>query len=260
LLNDGVVLVQTDGESEALTDIALTAFGSALSCQDAPDFTSLIDGLRPGFEAVGFGFFSVMEAITDRGQDSLRPIVGHVNEPWQQFYRENQLQFTDLRIRRARISARGLFCSEVLRDDPKVTPDEREFWVQASAYGLHESYVLPHRTAGGRIFAAILIGGGRPIDAVIRVATQMMSFEFICAALRLTVENGNAPKVTLSQRQIQCLHLLAAGKSSAAIAHELGISHRTVDHYVGAVCAKLKVRSRAQAVATAIGLQLLDQA
>jgi hypothetical protein len=70
-----------------MTNIALTAFDAAVSCQDAPDPISLIDGLRPGFEAVGFGFFSVMEAITERGQDSLPPLVGHANEPWQHFYR-----------------------------------------------------------------------------------------------------------------------------------------------------------------------------
>jgi LuxR family transcriptional activator of conjugal transfer of Ti plasmids len=246
-----------------LDTIAVTTFRSAVACHGALDSALLVKGLRPGFEAVGFEYFSVMEAIAERGQAGLRPLVGNVNESWQRFYREHQLDRTDLRIRRARISARSFYCSEILRDDPDVSIDERKFWSKAADFGLNDSYVFPYRTAGGRVFAAVLIGEGRPITPTLRVATQMLSFEFICATLRLSSENAvgdsRALKVDLSRREIQCLQLLAAGKSSAAIAHDLGISHRTVDHYVGDACAKLRVRSRAQAVATAIGLQLIDQ-
>jgi DNA-binding CsgD family transcriptional regulator len=248
---------------ENFNQLAVSVFHAAVSCYDAADHTRLLEIARPGFLVLGFEYFSVMEAVADHGHEGLGPLVGLANEPWQAFYRKNRLHLYDLRIRRARISARSFYCSEVLRDDPQVTTAERDLWVTAARFGLNESYVLPHRTAGGRVFAAVLIGRGRPIDSIVRVATQMLSFEFICAALRLSTKktgvNGGVSKVILSRREIQCLQLLAAGKNSATIAHELGISHRTVDHYIGDACAKLRVRSRAQAVATAIGLQLIDQ-
>lgn len=64
-------------------------------------------------------------------------------------------------------------------------------------------------------------------------------------------------KIQLSARQRECLTMIAAGKTSAQIAAQLGLSRRTVDHYVGSACAKLGVRSRTQAVARMIGLGLI---
>ena len=64
----------------------------------------------------------------------------------------------------------------------------------------------------------------------------------------------------LSPRQIECLRLAAAGKTSTEIAAALGISSRTVDQYVGEACERLKVRNRVQAVAKALMLGILPDA
>ena len=61
----------------------------------------------------------------------------------------------------------------------------------------------------------------------------------------------------LSPRQLECLRLAAAGKTSSEIAAALGISSRTVDQYVGEACERLNVRNRIQAVAKAMSLGLL---
>jgi DNA-binding CsgD family transcriptional regulator len=62
----------------------------------------------------------------------------------------------------------------------------------------------------------------------------------------------------LTARQIECLRRIAGGEISVEIAASLGLSVRTVDHYIGAACAKLSARTRAQAVATAIRLGLIE--
>jgi DNA-binding CsgD family transcriptional regulator len=72
------------------------------------------------------------------------------------------------------------------------------------------------------------------------------------------VAEGNGSQ--LSPRQIECLRLAAAGKTSAEIAAALGISSRTVDQYVGEACERLNVRNRIQAVAKALTLGLLPDA
>lgn len=56
----------------------------------------------------------------------------------------------------------------------------------------------------------------------------------------------------LSPRQLQCLEMIAGGQTSAEIAQALGVSRRTIDHYVANACARLGVRNRTQAVAKAI--------
>lgn len=74
--------------------------------------------------------------------------------------------------------------------------------------------------------------------------------------------NGSTPAAhkrlaVLSARQLDVLTRVAAGQTSPSIATDLGLSTRTVDHYVGAVCKKLGAKSRAQAVATALRLGLI---
>lgn len=56
----------------------------------------------------------------------------------------------------------------------------------------------------------------------------------------------------LSKRQLDCLKLVAEGRSSPEIARELRISPRTVDEYISDACLKLGVRTRAQATAAAV--------
>lgn len=65
------------------------------------------------------------------------------------------------------------------------------------------------------------------------------------------------PSVQLSERQLACLELIAEGKTSRAIAKALGLSPRTVDHYSKFICAKLGVRTRAQAVSVAVALGII---
>jgi DNA-binding CsgD family transcriptional regulator/tetratricopeptide (TPR) repeat protein len=64
--------------------------------------------------------------------------------------------------------------------------------------------------------------------------------------------------VGLTQREWEVLQLLTFGMRNAEIAARLVVSPRTVDHHVSAVLAKLKVRTRSEAVAAAIRLGLVE--
>ncbi|MDP3657792.1 MAG: helix-turn-helix transcriptional regulator [Brevundimonas sp.] len=62
----------------------------------------------------------------------------------------------------------------------------------------------------------------------------------------------------LSQREAECLAWVSRGKSSSDIGAILGLSPRTVDSYLEKVCAKLRVRTRIEAVALAVRTRLID--
>jgi DNA-binding NarL/FixJ family response regulator len=59
------------------------------------------------------------------------------------------------------------------------------------------------------------------------------------------------PFPTLTDRERQVLHLVAAGKGNAAIAHELTISLKTVRNHVSNVFTKLQVSDRSAAIVRA---------
>lgn len=62
----------------------------------------------------------------------------------------------------------------------------------------------------------------------------------------------------LSRREAECLAWASRGKSSSDVGAILGLSPRTVDSYLEKVCAKLRVRTRIEAVALAVRMNLID--
>lgn len=63
---------------------------------------------------------------------------------------------------------------------------------------------------------------------------------------------------SLSRRETECLEWVSRGKSSSDIGAILGLSPRTVDSYLEKVCAKLRVRTRIEAVAYAVRTGLIE--
>lgn len=62
----------------------------------------------------------------------------------------------------------------------------------------------------------------------------------------------------LSQREAECLAWVSRGKSSSDIGAILGLSPRTVDSYLEKACAKLRVRTRIEAVALTVRTGLIN--
>ncbi len=62
----------------------------------------------------------------------------------------------------------------------------------------------------------------------------------------------------LTPRQAEVLALMVAGLTNAEIAARLAITEKTAEHHVSAVLAKLGAPNRARAVATAVGLGLVE--
>ncbi len=76
----------------------------------------------------------------------------------------------------------------------------------------------------------------------------------------LAAEKALRPRLTedLTDRELELLDLVAQGLSNRAIAHSLAISENTVKYHMKNVLAKLDVQNRAEAVARAIHLGLID--
>jgi two-component system, NarL family, nitrate/nitrite response regulator NarL len=55
------------------------------------------------------------------------------------------------------------------------------------------------------------------------------------------------PLDELTERELGILQLLAAGKSNKAIGKELGLTEKTIKHYMSNILQKLQVRNRVEA-------------
>jgi DNA-binding NarL/FixJ family response regulator len=78
----------------------------------------------------------------------------------------------------------------------------------------------------------------------------------VTLALQPPPQEAPANPFGLSRRERDVLTLLASGQSNRDIAAVLHLSHRTVEHHVQHILAKLDVQSRAAAAALAVRLGL----
>lgn len=68
---------------------------------------------------------------------------------------------------------------------------------------------------------------------------------------------GPAITVNLSDREMEVLILAAKGKTNRGIAHQLGISDRTVQGHIARIFEKMQVNSRTEAVMKAVSMGLI---
>jgi DNA-binding NarL/FixJ family response regulator len=117
---------------------------------------------------------------------------------------------------------------------------------QALAFGA--SALLPVAVDPETLTAA-LVASARGLVSIPRqeIATLLPHEERIEPAV-------NAPTESLTPRELEVLQLMARGLTNRQIARRLEISEHTVKFHAGAVLGKLNARSRAEAVARAIGL------
>ena len=101
----------------------------------------------------------------------------------------------------------------------------------------------------------VLKGAGQEevLAAVRTVANQGAVFGPGVAQRVLTGGRGRARDLT--DREAEILALVANGRSNAEIAHELGVSLKTVQNHVSRVLVKLQVRDRTQAALRMRGLE-----
>jgi DNA-binding NarL/FixJ family response regulator len=118
--------------------------------------------------------------------------------------------------------------------------------LQALTFGA--SALLPP-AVDGETLAVALRASARGLVSVARsdLATLLPQEERIEPALR-------APAEALTPRELEVLQWMARGLTNRQIARRLEISEHTVKFHAGAVLGKLNARSRAEAVARAIGL------
>jgi len=112
---------------------------------------------------------------------------------------------------------------------------------------------LSAKTASGRAqlaFIAVPLGDPAPTGAVLALLVHP------CQA-GAKAESAPAGQSGVTTREREVLRLLASGKSTLAIAGELGIARTTARNHIQAILGKLEAHSRLEAVARARNLGLV---
>lgn len=130
-----------------------------------------------------------------------------------------------------------------------LTARHREILSRSNRHGIGEGFTIPAHVPGepgGSCSFAVKVGHDLPTQRLL-CAEQIGAHAFQ-AARRLHQYPAAGHHPHLSRRELQCLHLLAAGKTDWEIGTILGISVETVHQYVKRARAAYDVVSRTQLV------------
>lgn len=186
-------------------------------------------------------------------------IVANWPEAWNDAYFKRHFGERDPVLRAASMLP-GPFSTEDLRKGliGPLSPEETEVLDFAAALGLPNAFIAPVHGANGYRGLACLVGVG-PDPAPRERA--LLHFLMLHAHDRLRALSARQAMsaVPLTEREVHVLSMSCRGLSDAQIAHEAGISPRTVRFHFENARHKLGARNRAEALSQAIARHLLPQ-
>jgi LuxR family quorum-sensing system transcriptional regulator CciR len=138
----------------------------------------------------------------------------------------------------------------------KLTPRQRAYMAHARSAGLGEGYTVPIHVPGDASgLCSFVMQDGSPLPADSLPAAQYLAcfaFEAARRLKRAAEQQDAADGPRLTQRQLDCLVLVARGKSNWVAGQLLGLSEQTVHKYVEAAKRRYGVSTRTELVVRAL--------
>ena len=129
----------------------------------------------------------------------------------------------------------------------------------SAAEGWHEGFIVPFPRGNNRCGLVSLAGHVVVTDPQVRDFLSLACVLLYNHVRALMPREGMAvPPAGLTAREIECVRLVAHGLSDNAIAERLAIAPSTAHEYVEKAKTRLKTRSRAELVALAVELGIID--
>lgn len=137
-----------------------------------------------------------------------------------------------------------------------IDVQQRTILLRAREYGLHDGFTvpihLPWRPALARASCSVVADSQHVASESYRVI-HLISLYLYNAISPPAQPEPRTPLVVLSDRERQCLELVAQGKSDWIIGQLLHISEHTVHRHIETAKRRLGVSTRVQAILRAIG-------
>ncbi|MES5486713.1 LuxR family transcriptional regulator [Bradyrhizobium sp. INPA03-11B] len=211
-----------------------------------------------GFSEVAYGALNFVEPL--RLPEYPPPSVA-VNWPpdWCDRYFERKYHTIDPVVRRAPMYSRP-FLWDQLAKQYQLQPDERRVLAEAREAGLKHGMSVPLFGPLGRLSVVSFASRSDDADPQHRIShLNALAWHFHTAYVEIArpSESSCNRKVTLSERELDCMRWVAEGKSSWEIGVILQISENTVNFHLKNAMRKLGATSRVQAIVMTMRLDLI---
>jgi LuxR family quorum-sensing system transcriptional regulator CciR len=183
-------------------------------------------------DRMGFRHFALVHHVDVREPGS--PMIRLVDYPgdWMTIFEERKLYASDPIHRASQRTAIGFQWEEVERFIV-LSDRDRAVLAAAEAVGIGQGFTIPAHIPGElNGSCSFAMGLGDPINPDQLPLTQLIGTFAFEAARRLQRSDGGAPPPQLTDRQAECVALVARGKTDWEIARILGIGAETVTQHL----------------------------
>jgi LuxR family quorum-sensing system transcriptional regulator CciR len=204
---------------------------------------------------MGFDVYALVQHVDIRRSNTDETIwLENYPSSWAEAFVARGLVSSDPVMIASERTASGFLWSQV-GEMIKLTAHQRRILAEANKEGLGDGFTVPAHLPGesnGSCNFGVRTGRTVPIENLM-MAQLVGTFAFE-AARKVVARQGDAPaeKPKLTQRQLDCVVLVARGKTDWEIASIVGLKEATVRGYVEEACARYDVRRRVQLVIRAL--------
>lgn len=226
----------------------------------AANANELIGAFEKALETLDFRHYACWSHV-----DPLRPprrsvVLHSYPSAWVHLYSEQKLFQIDPVVRRAETTVSPFFWDDAFRTG--LMRPERDVLTQASKFGVDHGFTIPlHSPSSRAAYAAScsVVPGSPAVELPSYFVVQVMAYYVYDAASREVDANDVEPRlIELSNRERQCLELVAQGKSDWVVGKLLSISERTVHNHIERAKRRLGVTTRVQAIVHALATRQIS--
>lgn len=238
--------------------IEIRTFEDVEKLGHASTSAAVVDVFSAAIRFHGFDCFLIADLPPKGSVFEQHIILNGWPESWYKHYIGNKYYDVDPVAIRARNSIHPFYWSEAVADAPSRRPiAAQRIMAEAADNGLHEGLVVPVYGSIGDQSCVTMGGLRQECDPRSRSALNMLSMFAMHKARALRIQHRltraeRKDRPRLSEREVECLRWIAAGKTDDDIAEILDISTHTVSAHVRNASRKLSTFSRTHTVVLAL--------
>ena len=218
---------------------------AARACVDLPQLRAL---LAEAAHELGFDHFALLHHASLSTRQSALVRIDNYPQSWAREFRRRRLAASDpvhLASRRTNVG----FCWSELRALVNLERKHCDIIDRSRHHGIGEGFTVPANVPGEpSASCSFAMRAGRDLPARRLRSAELVGAHALCAARRIYAARTRAQPPHLSRRQVDCLRLVAVGKTDWEIARILGLSVDTAHQYVKSARGAYDVVSRTQLV------------
>jgi len=201
------------------------------AARSVPDLAGLRHLLADTAAELGFDHFALLDhaSLSSPGAPLVR--IDNYPEAWVAEMVARDLAADDpvhLASRRTNVAFRWSELGRLIRLEPR----HRRILARSRRFGLGHGLTVPANVPGEpSASCSFAVRGGRGMPSDRLRCAELVGAHALCAARRLR-PRGRRSRPHLSRREIECLRLVARGKTDWEIARILGLSQHTARQYV----------------------------